>query len=363
MNAWRHCGWRRWIAAVLIAALVAPTLSGCATPRAPATVVLSGIAVDGTRAAVKGESAGVRVWRDGQWLDGVPGMPLRSGDRVVAAARTDVVIDYPSGTRLYMRPGSSGRIGSFVEAIGEFFARVKGAFAIETQFVQAAADGTAYWVRAGRDGTTQVMVIEGRVRVDSTQRAWTPRLVEPGWSVLAHPQAPVPARADPALMRSTAEWVDGLDRIVPEPGTAKAGRNVAAVAAAAALVAILLGGGGKDRPAADDKPEVPQRDAPRLAAPTDLRPGAPDERKPELADCQRTVTLSWSAVPGARNYVVTLATRGPNDSAWGASATRTTDATQLVVGAARATLYRWSVQAQVGNQAGPASRTEYFLCR
>ncbi len=55
-----------------------------------------------------------------------------------------------------MRPRSSGRIVSFFLDFGEIFTRIRGLFEVETTFVRAGAQGTAYLVR-----------------IDSTRGAWT----------------------------------------------------------------------------------------------------------------------------------------------------------------------------------------------
>jgi hypothetical protein len=74
------------------------------------------------------------------------------------------------------------------------------------------------------------------------------------------------------------------------------------------------------------------------------------------------VALQWFAVPGARDYLVTLEAR--TGYGWQRSgAAPTSDSTRAEVGPLRGGSYRWSVQARdARGQAGAASVAMAFDC-
>ena len=113
---------QRGVAMLLVTAMLLPVMAGCASPTSRRTqvseVMLAGIVVDGTRAARGGETGLVRVVRGGSVIDGQAGMVLQTGDRIQTGPNADILIRFPSGSELLMRPNSRARIGSISEAVG-----------------------------------------------------------------------------------------------------------------------------------------------------------------------------------------------------------------------------------------------------
>jgi hypothetical protein len=381
----------RIVCALLTCALA---LGGCAVPPSSrggggggGSATLTTVAIDGQRIARPDELVQLSVWRSGRWLAVEPGMALQPGDRVSTGPRASAVIRFTSGTELYLRPNSRGTIGSFFEFVGEVFTKIRGAFAVETTFVRAAADGTAYLVRGTENGDTSVLVFDGRVRMSSPVNAWPAFNLPAGMSALCPPrQIPVQAPAPRWELERTAEWVERLEKLAgPAPGpTSSSGPSTAGVLAVGALVAILLAGAlSSDRDNKDRDPKTePQRDPqpdPRdtapppgstdrppsglpLAAPRPESPGAPPgSSAAPLRDCRR-VALQWFAVPGARDYLVTLEAR----TGYGWQRSRmapSSESTRAEVGPLRGGGYRWSVQARdARGQAGAASVAMAFDC-
>lgn len=146
-------------------------------------------------------------------------MALRSGDQVITGPSAYAVIRYPSGSEVFMRPNTRGRIGSFSEVVGEVFAKIRGAFAVQSGFVRAGADGTAYLVRAQPSGEATVIVFDGQVTMSSLTGAWAPFRLPSGEMADTRP------RAAPRRMAATAEelarargWVDWLEQGVKQRG-------------------------------------------------------------------------------------------------------------------------------------------------
>ncbi len=379
-----HCRFlQRAVAAVVSAALVISGLAGCATKPA-GYAWIAGVVVDGQRVARPNEGGLMSVTRDGKTVEGRAGMELRRGDYVVTGQRAEAVIRYATGSEILMRPNSGGEIGSFLRMFNEVFAKIRGAFEVETTFVRAGAQGTAFLVRTEPGGETSVIVIEGTVRVDSTQRAWAPVTLTAGQMGTAYPQAPQPMPASEAELQSTREWVERLERLVPQQ--AGISSTEAAIAAGAAAIAIgaILASRKRDRdsapppttpPAGTDRaptdratpsqggvyqPPAPEA-APPLGTPTGLRPG---QNRPGGArlDCRSAITLSWSRVAGARDYVVRLE-KADKPGQWRsglstATAGVRTSAAPSQLGSSN----RWSVQARDGNRTGPTSPWVYFDC-
>lgn len=355
---------QRAVVALASAALVASGLAGCATPHDGGAAWIDGIVVDTQRLARPGETGLVRVIRDGATIEGRAGMALRAGDRIATGGNAEAVIRYASGTQLFLRPASGGRIGSFSAMVGEVFAKIRGLFEVETTFVRAGAQGTAFLVRTDAGGATVVIVFDGRVRVDSTRGAWAPVTMTAGQMAVGHPRAPQPMPAGAAELQATRDWVERLERMVPPPSGASGAATAAVVAGVAVLVAAILAGRSDRRdgaPDADGGRGAPQ-DAPRpLAAPTGLAPGQPQSPGPRV-DCRRSATLAWNAVAGAREYRVRLEALDAS-RVWRAVALAPAAATRIEVPAAQlGTSNRWSVQARDGDRAGPASPTLYFGC-
>lgn len=211
-----HCRWlQRAVAGIASVTMAASGLAGCATAPVAYHARLDGIVVDGQRLARPGESGLVFVTRQGYAVEVRAGTELRQGDRIATGPRAEAVVRWASGSELFMRPNSSGRIGSFFDTIGEVFARIRGKFEVETTFVRAAAQGTSYLVRATAGGETTVVVFDGAVQVDSTRGAWAPVTIGAGQMAFAHPRAPQPTPASEAELRATHAWVKRLEQLVP----------------------------------------------------------------------------------------------------------------------------------------------------
>jgi len=378
MNAGCQPPLSRAVAWLVIVAMLLPALAGCATGPASTTVTLDGIVVDGQRLARPGEVGLARVVRDGTAVQARAGMALRNGDRVETGPNAEVVIRYPSGTELLMRPNSSGRIGSFTDVVGEIFVKVKGLFSVETTYVRAGARGTAYLVRSGPGGTTTVIVFDGTVVVESTTRAWASITLGAGSMAVAHPSAPQPMPARTEDLQRTQDWVERLERLVPAQ-TAVSGTGVAAAIAVGALVAAILvsrdressSGPSRESPQTPRTPQTPQspqtpqtpQAPPPLVAPDGRQPGAPRPSGP-LLNCTSNLTLRWNAVKGARDYIVMLESLPANSRTWQRAKLAPTGATQVTLGRSQGLggSNRWSVQARNAGTLGPVSPTMYFLC-
>ncbi|MEO8278621.1 MAG: FecR family protein [Ideonella sp.] len=369
MNTLRTFSWRRVVSTCLALALA---LGGCANPPQQrgesASIVLAGIVVDGSRLAGERDTGLVRIWRDGRSIEAHSGMRLLRGDFIEAGGQADAVIRFPNGSTLYMRPDSRGRIGSLSEAVGEFFARIKGAFSIESSFVRAAANGTSFLVRANAEGETSVSVLEGSVFVDSTRGAWQRILVHAGQAVVAQAHAAPVTSADQQDLRQTQEWADRLDRLLPpaESSASSGGSSVAgaiAVGAAIAAGAVLLSSRDKD-----DAPHGSRTDPYRspgaadLAAPSARGIGSADAGRAPSVACNRRVGLAWGSVRGAREHVVTLQSRISIRAPWITTLTEATTQQSIEVAAEAGRAYRWFVQARDASRVGPASSALYFTC-
>jgi len=363
---------QRLVAGCVSLALVISGLAGCATgPSGHAQIV--GIVVDQQRPAGSGDSGLVTVVRNNAAMEGRAGMELQRGDRVSTGPRAEVVIRWSSGSVLYVRPGSSGRIGSFFDTLGEVFAKIRGKFEVETTFVRAGARGTSFLVRTAPDGETTVIVFEGAVQIDSTRNAWAPVKLGAGQMVLAHPRAPQPFAAPEAELKSTSDWVDRLDRQVTQTGTSSStGAAVAAGVAAAAVIAILASRSRSRDSAPPPQPAEPTGRTPPAGtggttAPPPKPLTAPTGLTPDRAQvgggthqCTAPITLRWNAVEGARSYAVRIESQDEKTKRWQPVANTTVVATQLVVDQRRlTTANRWTVQARDGDRSGPVASAAF----
>ncbi|HEY0859085.1 MAG TPA: FecR family protein [Albitalea sp.] len=336
-----------WLGMALWAALV----SGCGTPsRAPRAITLEGIVVDG-RLARPDESGLVRINRDGAWIDARVPTTLRPGDWVMTGHSAQALIRYPSGSEVYMRSNTRGRVGSFSELVGEVFVKIRGLFAVQTTFVEAGAEGTAYSVRATQSGDYAVVVFDGTVRLSSLANAWPALTLPAGTMGAGRPQVPPRTQpAPPEEFARTRAWVEPMERLLPPPRSSSSLGPALAVAALVAIVAASASG-------SDD-----------LAAPTGLTPaGATPQQAARPRSC-RSLELAWRPVEGARDYVVTLQSlNAPARAAAAAAAapatTRTTRSASLGMPAGLYGVYRWHVQARdARGKTSPASAPAHFYC-
>ncbi|CAG1014153.1 hypothetical protein BURC_00615 [Burkholderiaceae bacterium] len=334
----------------LVLALWVALISGCGTAaHAPRAITLDGIVVDG-RVARADETGLVRINRDGAWIEARVPTVLQPGDWVMTGPNAQALIRYPSGSEVYMRAGTRGRVGSFSELVGEVFVKIRGLFAVQTTFVKAGAEGTAYSVRATQAGDYAVVVFDGTVRLSSLADAWPALTLPAGTMGAGRPQAPPQARpAPPEELAHTRAWVEPMERLLPAPRSSSLGPALA-VAALVAIVAASASG-------SDD-----------LAAPTGLAPaGATPQQAARPRSCTSLV-LAWRPVDGARDYVVTLQSlNAPARAAAAAAAapatTRTTRSASLGMPAGLYGLYRWHVQARdARGKAGPASAPAHVYC-
>lgn len=392
MTAWRLSALQRPLIWLLLIALVLPTLSSCANrppsaPPAPATLALVGVVVDGQRLARRGETGLVSVWRSGQRIEGVAGLPLQPGDRVETGEAATAVVRWPSGSMVYMRPRSSGVVGSVTGFVGELFARVRGIFSVETQFVAAGARGTQFLVRSAPGASTTVTVYEGRVEVASLARAWPPVLLGEASTVLVQPGqalAPQPQAASAVEMQRTLEWVERIDKLLAAAPAGSGVGTALAIGLGAAALAVLLSGRDKSGPSGDVPkppsdsdgvrraqgtagtstsrlPQAGQPAAPVLSAPANLRPGSPDERSAPSLLCANPVPLQWDRVPGAQDYLVQLEVQG-RPGQWTGVAQPVTDGLQAFTPRSLSGLHRWRVQARAAGTAGPFSAWMHMRC-
>ena len=209
---------------------------GCATPAAgpAAYATLEAVVIDAQRPARPDELSQVRVWRGTTLVATQPRMALQPGDLVQTGPNAYAVLHYEKAEVL-MRPSSQGRVGSLTDVIGEVFAKIRGAFAVETSFVRAGANGTAYLVRGAADGSAVVTVFDGAVTLSSRTGAWAPQSLATGMTALCTARfAPQVRAASVQELQQTHDWVDRIEKLAPQ-------RRSYGTAAAVAGVGILLG--------------------------------------------------------------------------------------------------------------------------
>lgn len=254
------------LALVVLAAAFA---AACATPQT--AVTLDGVVIEGGGLATADARGLVRVVRGGTVIDNRTRMTLQGGDEVITGPSAYAVIRYPSGTEVFMRPNTRGRVGSFTEVIGEVFAKIRGVFAVQSTLVRAGADGTAYLVRAQPSGEATVIVFDGQVNMSSLTGAWPPYRLPMGMATVTRPQAPPRqmAASQEELLRARG-WVERLETLVPEQRPISEGKTAAALAIGG-LIAIIIGN------RADDEGDHP-RGADAAGKPPYSRDSMPQDR-------------------------------------------------------------------------------------
>jgi len=331
--------------------IVAMLVSGCANaPSRPREITLAGIVIDGERLARPDEAGFVQVNRNGTWIETRASMALREGDWITTGPTAYALIRYPSGSEIYMRPNTRGRIGSFSEMVGEVFAKIRGAFAVQTTFVKAGAEGTAYSVRATQAGEYAVVVLDGTVRLSSLNNSWPSLALGAGTMAAGRPQVPPrPATVSAAEAARSHAWVERMETLLPPPSHASAS-DAGKILAVAGLIAIIA---------------ASQSGSDELSAPVDLAPLG-TAREPYVAHYCSGAVLTWRPVKGARDYAVTLEpiasplTRSAGVP--GPSTTLAADASKVSLPGGLYGLYRWHVVARNGSKVSPPSESAHLAC-
>ncbi len=233
---------------VLFVACLITLIAGCATQ-------LAGVFPDGQRLAeTAAEWAGATVQRGGARLTAERGMTLQRGDTVMTDARSYALIRFESGAEAYLAPNSRGRIGSLVDFVGEVLVKVRGAFAVRTQYITAAAKGTVFLVRSGSDGVAEVIVLEGVVGVSSNAGRWSGLDLRAGEKArLVRDQPPARSAASANELEDIGRRYDPLERAAPlsEGSAAAIGVGVAAV------IGVIIHNQTKDRRPRDEPATQP----------------------------------------------------------------------------------------------------------
>ena len=237
----------RTVVAVLVT--FALTLGGgCATtgtgtgPAAYAT--LAAVVIDAQRPARPDELGQVRVYRGTALVPTQAGMALQPGDLVMTGPNAYAVLHYEKAEVL-LRPSSQGRIGSLTDLIGEAFAKIRGKFSVETSFVRAGANGTAYLVRGAADGSAVVTVFDGTVTLSSRVGAWPPQPLATGATAFCPPRSGVPQirAASAQELEQTRAWVERIEKVVAPRKDYRAAVGVAAIAVLIGIILNNRGGG------------------------------------------------------------------------------------------------------------------------
>lgn len=138
--------------------------------------------------------------------------------RVATDARSVAVIRYYDGSVVYVAPGSVVRVGSIFVEFGEIFARARGLFRVDTQFVTAAVEGTEYSVRVRPRNDVTVVVLQGGVRCISKKIQWPEFVLSAGEIAFFEAQEfPRADRASDSEIASLKRRLAQLERIASPP--------------------------------------------------------------------------------------------------------------------------------------------------
>lgn len=162
---WVSLGLPHWLAraTLLVLALCIRQVACAATP------TLFGV-VKNDRLASTEEIQSIQIIRNHVRI--VPGlnMPLEIGDDITTDPESTVVIRYPNGSEVYLRPSTHVEIQSINLLYGELFAKVKGTFRVETSFATAGVEGTEFLLRVDPDDQLSVIVMDGVVNLTPKTR-------------------------------------------------------------------------------------------------------------------------------------------------------------------------------------------------
>ncbi|WP_313952548.1 FecR family protein [Accumulibacter sp.] len=238
--------WLRLASALLFCLAV----GGCAG--ITLNVVQNGQLVD------SGTIAGVDVIRKGVRSQAKHNMPLEAGDEVQTNAQSTVVLSFADGARVYVQPNTHVRLGSIFVFIGEVLVKVKGYFAVQTEYATAGSEGTEYLVRVDPEQRVRVVVAEDRVGVTSNSGRWTRTSIGAGQAAwLAGPNLVEVGQVSYAEVEDIRKRIRELDALAPNRS------NLGTAALIGGIFAIGVGAATMGSPGDDDVGRQPPARAPR----------------------------------------------------------------------------------------------------
>jgi len=148
------------------------------------------------------------LYRGGQALVARPGFTLKADDQIETGRDTSVIISFPDGGNVVLKPLSRVRLGSLYLLFGSIFASVRGLFSVEGQNFVAGVEATEFLFAVG-GGDVRVVVLDGVVVCQSKTKAWDPVRLGAGQQLIA-PLADVPLvqPANPSELADLRAWVD-----------------------------------------------------------------------------------------------------------------------------------------------------------
>lgn len=254
-------------------------------PHAP---VLKQILV-GERRAAPQDYFRVQILRNGKALKAEPGLPLARGDEIYTTKEALAVLLFPDGALVFIQPEGHVRVGSLFAYVGHLFVKVKGYFLIESEYAQAASEGTRYFVSVSDDERkSAVTVLEGRVRL--VPRVGETIWVEAGKQCLVGPEGiMVVDKVAPEDLKQLDEWARAVERAAVSGGSSSGWSPWAVLvgaAAAAVLTGILLHNVGKKKhkdTGGSEKPPDSEQKPPSNTAPSGSTNGGETPNLPSVS--------------------------------------------------------------------------------
>lgn len=133
--------------------------------------------VKGNRLAASAEVQDVRVTRGDASLPTAAGMVLQKGDRIVTDDTTEAVILFGDAYEVILGTDTSISISpdffvDFGKAVVKKLKEIRKKFQAETKYVNAGVEHTEFAISVDRGDVVSVVVLEGAVTLESTERKW-----------------------------------------------------------------------------------------------------------------------------------------------------------------------------------------------
>ncbi|MGD8372619.1 MAG: PASTA domain-containing protein, partial [Syntrophobacterales bacterium] len=163
------------------------------------------------------EVGGVEIIRQGELLTTKRKMNLKVEDEVKTDSVSIAVLKLGS-TEVFLKPNSHIKLinptHKIFVFIGEVFAKVKGAFSVETVHVAAGTEGTEFLVTVRENDAVSVVVLSGAVKLESMTQAWRPvKLMRLQGGTVLGPQPPETRKVDRKEYNGIVQWINQVEKI------------------------------------------------------------------------------------------------------------------------------------------------------
>lgn len=171
------------------------------------------------RPAIRGESLGIEITREGEQMTPELGLDLQKGDEIKTSPGVTALIKFSDGSEIIMMPDTHITIESVRVWFGKVIATIKGAFKVKTEYATGNPGGTVFVMYVDRNGQSLVTMIEGSLNLKSNTALWS-------LSLQSGQEASILSSEEPEIIIISRERYNNLVQFINKTKQSIKGTNV-----------------------------------------------------------------------------------------------------------------------------------------